>query len=64
MLRCLARVALVLFVASFPCFQFAQEAPAAKPTPTEGDYTAHDFHFKTGETLPELACTTSRSASR
>ncbi len=22
--------------------------------PTEGDYIAHDFHFKTGETLPEL----------
>jgi homoserine O-acetyltransferase/O-succinyltransferase len=53
-MRCLARVALVIFVASFPCFQFAQVAPAAKPTPTEGDYTAHDFHFKTGETLPEL----------
>ena len=27
---------------------------AAKPTPTEGDYMAHDFHFKSGETLPEL----------
>jgi homoserine O-acetyltransferase/O-succinyltransferase len=27
---------------------------AAKLTPTEGDYVAHDFHFKTGETLPEL----------
>jgi homoserine O-acetyltransferase/O-succinyltransferase len=27
---------------------------AAKPTPTEGDYIAHDFHFKSGETLPEL----------
>jgi len=22
--------------------------------PTEGDYIAHDFHFKSGETLPEL----------
>src|SRR5579859_7078189 len=28
--------------------------PAAKPTPVEGDYVSHDFHFKTGETLPEL----------
>src|SRR5580765_7020302 len=27
---------------------------ATKPTPTEGDYIAHDFHFKSGETLPEL----------
>src|SRR5436305_2506829 len=24
------------------------------PTPTEGDYTIHDFHFQSGETLPEL----------
>src|SRR6478672_5803470 len=42
------------------CFPFAtvcvgqQSAPAAKPSPAEGDYTAHDFHFKSGETLPEL----------
>ena len=27
---------------------------AATPAPTEGDYIAHDFHFKSGETLPEL----------
>jgi len=36
----------------------AQPAPAkpASPqyTPVEGDYVAHDFHFKSGETLPEL----------
>jgi homoserine O-acetyltransferase/O-succinyltransferase len=33
----------------------AQEsAPATKPTPTEGDYVTHDFHFRSGETLPEL----------
>jgi homoserine O-acetyltransferase len=32
-----------------------QSAPATtKPAPTEGDYVAHDFHFKSGETLPEL----------
>jgi homoserine O-acetyltransferase/O-succinyltransferase len=31
----------------------AQE-PAGKPVPAEGDYIAHDFHFKSGETLPEL----------
>jgi len=28
--------------------------PATKITPTEGDYVSHDFHFKSGETLPEL----------
>jgi homoserine O-acetyltransferase len=32
-----------------------QSAPTTtKPTPTEGDYVAHDFHFKSGETLSEL----------
>jgi homoserine O-acetyltransferase len=31
----------------------AQQIPAAPP-PQEGDYVAHDFHFKSGETLPEL----------
>ena len=29
------------------------QQPAA-PTPEEHDYIAHDFHFKSGETLPEL----------
>ena len=28
--------------------------PAAKVAPHEGDYVSRDFHFKTGETLPEL----------
>jgi homoserine O-acetyltransferase len=36
-----------------PCFT-QQTQSAAKATPTEGDYIAHDFHFKSGETLPEL----------
>jgi homoserine O-acetyltransferase len=27
---------------------------AARPNPTEGDYIAHDFHFKSRESLPEL----------
>jgi homoserine O-acetyltransferase len=36
-------------------FCFAKQAPAAtKATPAEGDYIIHDFHFKSGETLPEL----------
>src|SRR5271156_6023791 len=37
----------------------AQPAPASATSagtykPLEGDYIAHDFHFKSGETLPEL----------
>ena len=35
----------------------AAVAPAQKsqlPTPKEGDHVSHDFHFKSGETLPEL----------
>jgi homoserine O-acetyltransferase len=31
----------------------AQQIPAAPP-PQEGDYVAHDFHFKSGGTLPDL----------
>jgi homoserine O-acetyltransferase len=29
-------------------------SPATWPTPQEGDYTVHNFHFQTGETLPDL----------
>jgi homoserine O-acetyltransferase len=32
----------------------AQTPSSPKPTPTEGDYIAHNFHFQSGETLPEL----------
>jgi homoserine O-acetyltransferase len=28
--------------------------PAVSPPPSEGDYVIHDFHFASGETLPEL----------
>jgi homoserine O-acetyltransferase/O-succinyltransferase len=42
-----------LLCAVTPCFT-QQIHSAAKPTPTEGDYIAHDFHFKSGETLSEL----------
>ena len=37
-----------------PADQVAQQASAPKFTPTEGDYVSHNFHFKSGETLPEL----------
>ncbi len=30
------------------------QQPAQLPMPKEGDYVSHDFHFKSGETLPEL----------
>jgi len=30
------------------------DAPAAASNPMEGDYVIHDFHFASGETLPEL----------
>jgi homoserine O-acetyltransferase/O-succinyltransferase len=32
------------------CFAQSQ----ARPSPTEADYVARDFHFRSGETLPEL----------
>ena len=30
------------------------QQPAAAPSPEEHDYIAHNFHFRSGETLPEL----------
>ena len=33
---------------------FAQQPLSARWSPAEADYIAHDFHFKSGETLPEL----------
>jgi len=32
----------------------AGQLPAHLPAPEEGDYIAHDFHFRSGETLAEL----------
>ena len=32
----------------------ARSQPAPGPQPQEGDYIAHDFHFRSGEALPEL----------
>jgi homoserine O-acetyltransferase len=32
----------------------AAQTPAAYPTPAQGDFLIRDFHFKNGETLPEL----------
>ena len=45
----------LFFIASCVYAGSAQPSqPTAKPTPVEGDYLSHDFHFKTGETVPEL----------
>jgi homoserine O-acetyltransferase len=32
----------------------AQPASAPQPSPTGGDFVIHDFHFQSGESLPEL----------
>ena len=32
----------------------AAQQPSQLPPPKGGDYVSHDFHFKSGETLPEL----------
>jgi homoserine O-acetyltransferase len=43
-------ILLVVFCSVMPCS--AQQS--SKPTSTEGDYVAHNFHFKSGETLAEV----------
>ncbi len=44
-------IALVFSLAVAAC---GQQATTPKPAPSEGDYVAHNFHFKSGETLPDL----------
>jgi homoserine O-acetyltransferase/O-succinyltransferase len=45
--------AAAMLLAAWPlCAQ--QNQQGAGPASQEGDYIAHDFHFKSGETLPEL----------
>jgi len=51
-LRCLIRISAIVILGSISVAQ--QPASATKPVPVEGDYVSHDFHFKSGETLPEL----------
>ena len=46
----LAFLAVLLLCVTTPSAQ----QPGRLPTPQEGDYLSHDFHFKSGETLPEL----------
>ena len=51
-LHCIALLPLACVCVS--TMSLAQQPPSGKPTPTEADYITHDFHFKSGETLPEL----------
>jgi homoserine O-acetyltransferase/O-succinyltransferase len=50
-LACVVALAVVATSAQAPQ---TQQQVAAALVPHEGDYVAHDFHFKSGETLPEL----------
>jgi homoserine O-acetyltransferase len=46
---------LAFFVLAIACVaQQSAPQPVTKPTPAEGDYVLHDFHFRSGETLAEL----------
>ena len=43
-----------LAVLLFSVTVLSAQQPGQLPTPKVGDYVSHDFHFKSGETLPEL----------
>jgi homoserine O-acetyltransferase len=46
---------ILFFLFALPSLLSAQQpSTPALPPPQEGDYVAHDFHFRSGETLPEL----------
>jgi homoserine O-acetyltransferase/O-succinyltransferase len=57
-LQTLASVCAVLFtllLCTFPSLAQTSTNPAQNwPAPTEGDYVVRDFHFQSGETLPEI----------
>jgi homoserine O-acetyltransferase/O-succinyltransferase len=43
-----------IFVIAAPILAARMASAADYPAPTEGDFTIHDFKFRSGETLPEL----------
>jgi homoserine O-acetyltransferase len=47
-------VTVLVLLISTAAGQLPTNPPANLPAPHEGDYIARDFHFKSGETLPEL----------
>ena len=54
-IRCIALVAVLAAAVSVGQAGAGQAAGTASwPTPQEGDFVVHDFHFQSGETVPEL----------
>ena len=51
MIRNFIRVVALAVAAAMTC---APAASAEEPTPTQGDFLLKDFHFRSGEVLPEL----------
>src|SRR5258705_6090587 len=56
--RALASLCTALFISLLAAFsslaQTLTPPPQNWPAPQEADFTVHDFHFQSGETLPEL----------
>ena len=50
----MTKCAALFLLISFAAVLRAQQPPSASPTPKEGDYVSRDFHFKSGETMPEV----------
>ncbi len=48
-----AKFAVLFLLISFAAVLKAQQ-PSSSPTPKEGDYVSRDFHFKSGDTMPEV----------
>jgi homoserine O-acetyltransferase/O-succinyltransferase len=54
-LICLRSIKVVFLTVLLGCAAVnSAQSPSPLPTPEPGDYVSHDFHFKSGETLPEL----------
>jgi homoserine O-acetyltransferase len=52
--KLIAGLALVLTLAGAPALAQPAAAPSPGPAPREGDFVIRDFHFQSGESLPEL----------
>ena len=52
-MRIICSITFVLCIALTTLAQ-PNQPPRNYPTPVEGDYVIKDFHFRSGETLPEL----------
>jgi len=47
-------LAVLLFAVTVCCAQQSAQQPGVKLAPQEGDFIAHSFRFKSGDTLPDL----------